>query len=246
MVDQLNRSGNRLQSARCELAEAAAWLERQQENADRSSASPVAVSCDGVPAAVFLMSETVRSESRQALMQLVNAAVSVHVLSGDRPEKARFIRDQLQIPGLEVECGLQPEQKVGRVEELRRRHGTTVMVGDGINDAPALAASDVGIALGCGADVSRDSAQVCLLSNDLMHVPWAIELAKRTRGVIRQNLAWAFGYNSVGVVAASLGWLNPALAAGLMIASSLIVISNSLRLLRDHDEELCADGEGQS
>ena len=135
---------------------------------------------------------------------------------------------------LSIECDLRPEQKVEMLQLIREQHGAVAMVGDGINDAPALAVSDVGIAMGCGADVSRDSAQVCLLSNDLSRVPWAIDLAKCTRSVIRQNLFWAFGYNAVGVILAACGVLNPALAAGLMIVSSLLVISNSLRLGADN------------
>lgn len=138
---------------------------------------------------------------------------------------------------LAIACDLSPAEKVSMLQEIRKRHGAVAMVGDGINDAPALAASDVGIAMGCGADVSRDSGQICLLSNDLSRIPWAIHLARRTRSVIRQNLFWAFGYNSVGVMLAAFGVLNPASAAGLMIVSSLLVISNSLRLMSEAPAE---------
>ena len=210
-------------------------LDRLRMAADQQAASIVLLSVDRIPAVGFLISESIRSEAQSALEQLSDSVQAVHVLSGDRPAKGRFLRERLQVRGLDIECSLTPEQKVLRVAEIRRRHGTTVMVGDGINDAPALAASDVGIAMGCGADVSRDSAQVCLLCNDLTRIPWAINLARRTRTVIRQNLAWAFGYNIVGVGLAATGFLNPAIAAGLMIGSSLLVISNSLRLLRDVD-----------
>ena len=124
------------------------------------------------------------------------------MLTGDHAGRGRAIAQQL---GVTVEAELLPAEKVAAIEKARAAVGPVCMVGDGINDAPALAASDVGIALGCGTDVSRDSASVCLLGDDLSRIPWSIELARRTRRVIRWNLVWAFGYNSVGVACAAAG-----------------------------------------
>ncbi len=137
-----------------------------------------------------------------------------------------------------VEAELMPAEKVDAIERARRTVGPVAMVGDGINDAPALSASDVGIALGCGTDLSRESASICLLGDDLSRIPWSIELARRTRRVIRWNLIWAFGYNGLGVACAAMGWLNPALAAFLMVASGFLVTINSLRLGRPFEVHL--------
>ena len=157
------------------------------------------------------------------------------MLTGDHAGRGRAIEQEL---GVKVEAELLPAQKVAAIENLKKRSGRCVWSATASMTRRRLAASDVGMALGCGADVSRDSASVCLLGDDLSRIPWCIELARRTRRVIRWNLIWAFGYNSVGVACAAVGLLNPALAAFLMVASSALVTINSLRLGRPFDVEL--------
>jgi heavy metal translocating P-type ATPase len=176
---------------------------------------------------VFVFEEQLRPSANDAIRSCHELHLDTAVLSGDHAAGGRKLHERLKIT---VQCELLPEHKVAEVRRVRDEIGPVAMVGDGINDAPALMASDVGIAMGCGTDVARDSALVCLLGDDLRQVPWSIELARRTVRVIRQNLVWAFGYNSVGIALAATGWLNPALAALLMVASSLLVITNSLRL----------------
>ena len=149
------------------------------------------------------------------------------MLTGDSAQRAENIGRRL---GVAVRGGLLPEDKLAAIRAASHDRTGVAMVGDGINDAPALAAADIGIALGCGADVSREAAEVCLLGNDLSRVPWAVELAHRTVGVIRQNLFWTFAYNTLGIGLAVTGRLNPIWASAAMMLSSFFVVGNSLRL----------------
>jgi heavy metal translocating P-type ATPase len=202
-------------------------LQSAVDDAEASGMPVCIVGWDQQARGLFVFEEQWRPAARAVTRWLTAARMDVGVLTGDHSARGRLIAREL---GVSVEAQLLPRQKVQAIDRVHRTLGPVCMVGDGINDAPALAASDVGIALGCGTDVSRDSASVCLLGDELNKIPWAIELARRTRRVIRWNLLWAFGYNSVGIGFAALGWLNPALAAFLMAVSSALVTVNSLRL----------------
>jgi heavy metal translocating P-type ATPase len=202
-------------------------IQRAIDQARADGHSMSAISWNGQVQGLFVFSETVRSEAAAALAECQALGCDVAVLTGDEPARGRRVAEQL---GVRVAAGLTPEDKVAALADARRRFGPVAMVGDGVNDAPALAASDVGIALGCGADLSRESALVCLLADDLRKAPWAIGLARSSVRVIRQNLFWAFGYNACGVALAAAGLLNPAWAAAAMMVSSLLVVGNTLRL----------------
>lgn len=190
------------------------------------------VSCigwEGAVQGVFVFREAVRSEARETLEALRSQGLVLLVLTGDHAARGAALEPSLGIP---VRAQLLPEDKVAVLEQTRRTFGPTAMVGDGLNDAPALARSDVGIAMGCGADVARDSAAMCLLGDDLRRLPWAIALSRQTIEVIRQNLFWAFFYNVLGIGLACTGYLNPVLAALAMVLSSALVVTNSQRLAR--------------
>jgi heavy metal translocating P-type ATPase len=184
--------------------------------------------------AVFAFRETLRPETAAAIRELRELQLHIVLLTGDHQRRAEVLAEEL---GIEVRAELLPQDKLSAIEEIRAQYGAVAMVGDGVNDAPALAAANVGIALGCGADVSRDAADVCLLGNDLAKIPWAIHWARETRRVIRQNLFWAFAYNSVGVTLAVAQLLSPIIAAIAMVGSSLFVVTNSLKLSRVQDPE---------
>jgi P-type E1-E2 ATPase len=176
---------------------------------------------------VFGFDEELRTHADGAVKACGQLGLHVAVVSGDAAARVERLGEQLGVP---VDGELLPEEKVAAVHRLRKEQGRVAMVGDGINDAPVLAAADVGIAMGCGADVSRQAADVCLLSDDLRRVAWAVGLSRATVSTIRQNLFWACSYNIVGIALAASGRLNPVWAAAAMVASSVLVIGNSLRL----------------
>lgn len=194
----------------------------------QSSGRPVAcLGWDGRIVGVFIFREQVRVQAKAAFEELRSSGLHLAILTGDQSVRAASIRQEF---GVELSAEMLPEDKAEAVSGLRRQYGQVAMVGDGMNDAPALATADVGIAMGCGTDIAHRSASVCLLGDDLSRLPWAVGLAKATVRTIRQNLFWAFAYNTVGIVLAVAGWLNPVIAAIAMAVSSFCVVSNSLRL----------------
>lgn len=189
--------------------------------------SVVCVGWNGAVRGLFVIREQLRPAASAAVAELVGLGLEAVVLTGDHAARGAALA---RVLGVRVIAGLLPEEKLRCVEELRRTHGPVLMVGDGVNDAPALAASDVGMALGCGADLARHAAEVCLLGDDLTAVAWAIGWSRRTVSVLRQNLWWTFGYNALGIAAAASGRLNPIVAAILMLGSSLLVVNSAWRL----------------
>lgn len=181
----------------------------------------------GRPAAAFWFAETIRPDAATVLATLRARSAETTLLSGDHRDRAGAVATVLS---MHCEAPLLPQDKLAVIRMAQQQGKTVVMVGDGINDAPALAAADVGVALGCGADVSRWSADICLLRNALADLAWLVGLADRTRRTVHWNLLWAFGYNAACIPLAAVGWVHPAIAAVAMVASSLLVVSNSLRL----------------
>jgi heavy metal translocating P-type ATPase len=179
--------------------------------------------------ACFGFEEELRPDAASLVQQLHRNGYQVLVLTGDRPARAAQLQRHLGVP---VMGGLLPEDKVAAIRDCQERWGRTAMVGDGLNDAPALARSDVGIALACGTDLARDAAAVCLITDDLNRISWTLALARATVATIRWNLGWAFAYNLLGIGLAAAGWLHPVVAAGAMVLSSTLVAGQSLRLRR--------------
>ena len=189
--------------------------------------TPVYVAIDGTFAGALGVTDPIKEDAAAAVAALQTRGITVAMISGDRPSAAEAVGRTLGID--RVIAGVRPEGKVEALKTLQA-DGAVAFVGDGINDAPALAAADVGVAMGTGTDVAVEAADVVLMSGNPMGVARGIEVSRRTLRNIWQNLGWAFGYNVILIPVAALGWLSPQLAALAMAASSVLVVTNALRL----------------
>ncbi len=190
----------------------------------------VVLGSGGTAIGVIAIADALRDGAQAAIARLNGAGVRVVMLTGDNPQTARAVAAEAGIAEFEAE--LLPADKARRVEALRSPGGLVGMAGDGINDAPALAAADVSFAIGSGADVAMEAADMTLVKSDLAGVADAIDLSRATLSKIRQNLFFAFVYNALGIPLAALGLLNPVIAGAAMAMSSVSVVSNSLLLRR--------------
>ena len=199
--------------------------------------TPVLIAIDGTLAGVIVIADPIRPTSAEAVRLLADAGIESWLVTGDAAAVAAAVGRAVGIPPERVIARALPDDKAARIDELQARGRRVAMVGDGINDAPALAAADLGIAIGSGSDIAIEAASVTIVGGDPRAVASAIDLSRQTMRIVRQNLFWAFAYNIV-LIPVAMGALipffglalNPALAAAAMASSSVSVVLNALRL----------------
>jgi Cu+-exporting ATPase len=193
--------------------------------------TPVFVAVDGKSAAIFAIADQPRPGAREAIALLHRLGLKTVMATGDVEAVARHVAREVGID--EVVARATPADKLAVIRRLQEAGQKVGMIGDGINDAPALAAADVGFAIGGGADIAVESADITLVGGDIARVAAGIDLSRKTMAIIRQNLFWALGYNVISIPVAAAGRLNPMIAAAAMAMSSVSVVTNSLRLQKD-------------
>ncbi len=198
--------------------------------AQQTGATSIMVGVDGSFAGLVNLTDTVKESSAAAIARLKELGLRPVLLTGDNAAVAGQVAAKVGIAPEDVFADVFPDGKAKAVRDLQARGQVVAMVGDGVNDAPALAQADLGIAMGSGTDVAIEAADLTIMGNDLNQVAQSIELSRKTLGTIKMNLFWAFAYNTAGIPIAALGFLNPMIAGAAMAASSVLVVANSLRL----------------
>ncbi len=202
--------------------------EKELSRLEEEGKTAMIVGIDGKVSGVIAVADKIKENSKKAIEDLKNMGLEVYMITGDNERTAKAIAKEVGITNVLAE--VLPENKAEVVEKIKEEGKLVGMVGDGINDAPALVAADVGFAIGTGTDVAMEAADITLMRGDLTSIVTAIRLSHRTMRTIKQNLFWAFFYNSIGIPFAALGFLNPMVAGGAMAFSSVSVVTNSLRL----------------
>jgi Cu+-exporting ATPase len=205
-------------------------LAARRDEAESAGRTAVFVGWEGAVRAMFVVADTVKATSAAAVARFRALGLTPVLVTGDNESAARAVAAAVGITT--VVAGVLPEGKVAAVRELQDDGRVVAMVGDGVNDAAALAAADLGLAMGTGTDVAIRASDLTLVRADLLAATDAIRLARRTLAVIKGNLWWAFSYNVAAIPLAAAGLLNPMLAGAAMAASSVFVVTNSLRLRR--------------
>jgi Cu+-exporting ATPase len=210
--------------------ELASELAEAREAAEAQGRTVVAAGWDGRVRALFAVADAVKPTSTEAIRRLRDLGLRPVLLTGDNRATAEAVAAQVGVD--EVIAEVLPSDKTDVVKRLQAEGRVVAMVGDGVNDAPALAQADLGLAIGTGTDVAIEASDLTLVSGDLRAAADAIRLSRRTLGTIRGNLFWAFAYNVAAIPLAAAGFLNPVLAGAAMALSSIFVVTNSLRLRR--------------